>query len=98
MNPLNQINIEERETIYNITYAYHSDKKCQNFDAMITGIEEMDGNVTIRPFENTAYDGAVFEFHHSDPDRVIAIAEMMKAFAQAIKKNNQKTIDTNANA
>lgn len=95
---MNQIEIEEKKTIYDITCTYHSDKKCQNYDAIITGIEESDGNVSIRPWGNDAFDGSFFEFDHSDPDRVIAVAQMMIAFAQAIKKENQKSIDTNANA
>lgn len=98
MNPLNQINIEEKKTIYDVTCTYHSDIKCQNYDAAITGIEEADGNVTLRPWANDAYDGSFFEFDHSDPDRVIAIAQMMLSFAQMVKKNNQKAIDTSANA
>lgn len=98
MNPTNQITIQERETVYDIKYTYHSNKKCQNYDAEITGVEEADGNITIRPFANTAYDGNCFEFYHSDPDRVIAIAQMMLAFAHAIKKEDQKAIDTSANA
>ena len=50
MDPLNQVNIEEKETIYDIKTAYHSDKKCQNYDAVITGVEEANGSVTIRPW------------------------------------------------
>ena len=95
---MNQIEIEEKKTIYDITCTYHSDKKCQNYDAIITGIEESDGSVSIRPWGNDAFDGSFFEFNHSDPDRVIAVAQMMIAFAQAIKKENQKSVDTNANA
>lgn len=97
MNPLNQINIEEQKTIYDIAYTYHSDKMCQNYDLSITGVEENDGKVSFYPTK-TFFQEDGFKFIHSDPDRVIAIAEMMKAFAQAIKKENQKTIDTNANA
>ena len=98
MNQLNQVDIEEKETVYGIKYTYHSDKKCQNYDATITGVEEADGSITIRPFENTTYDGSVFEFNHSDPDRVIAIAQMIMSFAQAIKNENKiiKDIDKDA--
>jgi hypothetical protein len=98
MNPLNQVNIEEKKTVYDVKYTYHSDMKCQNYDAVITGIEEADGNVTVRPWTNNAYDGGFFEFNHSDPDRVIAIAQMMLSFAQMVKKNNKKNIDTDLNA
>lgn len=90
MNPLNQVNIEEISTTYNIKLTYHSDKKCQNYDAQIEAQEEADGTVSLTP------DGAgsSFEFYHSDPDRVIAVAQMMISFAQMVKNNNKKTIDT----
>lgn len=94
MNPTNQITIQERETVYDIKYTYHSDKRCQNYDAEITGVEEADGNITIKPGGNPLAVGFVFD--HSDPDRIIAIAQMMLAFAHAIKKESQKAIDTDA--
>lgn len=97
MSQLNEVNIEEKETIYDIKFSYHSEKKCQNYDAVITGIEENDGSVSIRPWGNDAFDGSFFEFNHSDPDRVIAIAQMMMAFAQMVKNEKQKPIDTNSN-
>lgn len=89
-----QINIEEKKTIYDVKYTYHSDIKCQNYDAKITGIEEENGKVSIEP----DHCGKIFEFYHSDPDRVIAVAQMMIAFAQMVKDKNDKPIDTNANA
>lgn len=90
MNPLNQVNIEEKQTIYDVKLAYYSDRKCQNYDAKMEAQEEVDGTISLTP------DGAgsSFEFYHSDPDRVIAIAQMMMSFAQMAKKNNQKSIDT----
>ncbi len=94
----NQINIEEKKTLYDITYTYHSDRKCQNYDAAMTGVEEVDGTVTVRPWESDNFKGSFFEFDHSDPDRVIAIAQMMLGFAQMVKNNNKKSIDTDANA
>ena len=93
MNPLNQVNIEEKETIYNVKLSYHSDRKCQNYDAVMTGVEEVDGSITIRPWESDDFRGSFFEFSHSDPDRVIAIAQMMLAFAQMAKINSKKAID-----
>lgn len=96
MNPLNQVNIEEKETIYDIKLSYHSDRKCQNYDAVMTGVEEVNGTVTIRPWGSDNFQGSFFEFNHSDPDRVIAIAQMMLSFAQMVK-NNKKTIDTTIN-
>ena len=91
---MNQINIEEKKTIYDVTYTYHSDMKCQNYDAKITGSEEEKGKVSINP----DHCGKTFEFQNSDPDRVIAIAQMMMAFAQMVKNKNNKPIDTDANA
>lgn len=88
----NQINIEEKRTIYDVKYTYHSDIKCQNYDAKITGIEEEDGKISIEPPERIT-----FEFQNSDPDRVIAIAQMMMAFAQMVKNKNNKTIDASIN-
>ena len=93
MSPLNQVNIEEVSTTYNIKLAYHSDKKCQNYDAQIEAQEEADGTVSLSP----NHCGRSFEFYHSDPDRVIAIAQMMVAFAQMVKNNNKKVIDTTTN-
>lgn len=91
----NQINIEEKRTIYDVEYTYHSDMKCQNYDAKIIGTEEEDGKVSIEP----CHCGHMFEFYHSDPDRVIAIAQMMMAFAQMVKnKNNKHHIDMNDKA
>lgn len=91
---MNQINIEEKKTIYDVTYTYHSDMKCQNYDAKITGVEEENGKVSINP-DNC---GKTFEFQNSDPDRVIAIAQMMMAFAQMIKNKNKKAIDISETA
>lgn len=88
---MNQINIAEKKTIYNVTYTYHSDMKCQNYDAKITGIEEENGKISVEPPERIT-----FEFQNSDPDRVIAIAQMMVAFAQMVKNKNKNAIDTDA--
>ena len=95
---MSQINIEEKETIYGITLTYHSDRKCQNYDAIMTGVEESDGSMTVRPWGSDNFKGSFFEFNHSDPDRVIAIAQMMLAFAQMVKNKNNNPIDTDANA
>lgn len=88
-----QIDIEEKETIYDVTYTYHSDKKCQNYDAQIEAREEVDGTVSLSP----NHCGRSFEFYHSDPDRVIAIAQMMMAFAQMVKNKSKNTIDMDDN-
>lgn len=89
-----QIDIEEKKTIYDVKYTYHSNRKCQNYDAQIEAQEESDGTVSLTP----GGAGSSFEFYHSDPDRVIAVAQMMIAFAQMVKDKNNKPIDTNANA
>lgn len=94
-----KINITEQSTIYEVTSNYHSELACQNYDAEIEAVEENDGRITFRTNSNSFFDdGKAFVFCHSDPDRIIALAEMMKAFAQMVKKNNNKPIDTDANA
>lgn len=97
MEPLNQVNIEEESTIYKINLAYHSDMKCQNYDAQIMGLEESDGRITIRPSSEDGWAEA-FTIKHSDPDRIIALAQMILAFAQMVKNNNKKTIDASTEA
>ena len=91
-----EINISHIETAYDITFEYHSDLMCQNYDAKITAIEGSDGRITFRPIN---YDGwcNAFVFEHSDPDRVLAIANMMKAFAEMVKQENKKSIDLSSN-
>lgn len=89
----NQINIEEKKTLYDITYTYHSDMKCQNYEAKIIGIEEENGRLSLEPDHCGG-----FEFQNSDPDRVIAIAQMMMAFAQMVKNKNNKPIDNEFDA
>lgn len=96
MNQLNQVNIEEVATKYGVKLAYHSNLKCENYDVKITGIELPGGKVTIQP-SNTFFANDGFKFIESDPDRVIAIAQMMIAFAQMVKINSKKDIDTTNN-
>jgi len=88
---MNQINIEEKQTVYDVNYQYHSDLKDRDYDAKIIGIEEEDGKISLKP----NHCGGIFEFYNSDPDRVIAIAQMMSAFAQMakLKNENKKDID-----
>ena len=90
MNPLNQVNIQERSTTYDIELRYHSDAKDEDCAAGITGTEEWGGKVSIEPIIG----GEGFRFHRSDPDRVIAIAQMILSFAQMVKDNNKNAIDT----
>lgn len=90
---MNQINIEEKYTAYDIELPYHSERKCQNYTVKISGIENADGTIDICPSGANPW----FEFMHSDPDRVIAIAQTMMAFAQMVKNNNKKSIDSTAN-
>ena len=93
MNPLNQVNIEETATRYDVKLTYHSDLKCENYDVTIIGIELPNNKITIQP-GNTFFSDDGFKFIESDPDRVIAIAQMMLAFAQMAKNNSKKSIDT----
>ena len=95
MSQLNDVNIEEESTKYNIKLYYHSDLKCENYDVELIGVSESDGRITIKPGDHPAAVGFVFDY--SDPDRVIAIAQMMMAFAQMVKNENKKRIDTNNN-
>ena len=92
---MNQINIEEEATKYNVKYTYHSDIKCENYDVEITGIELPNNRVTIQP-SKTLFPDDGFKFIESDPDRVIAITQMMMAFAQMVKNKSKNTIDTDA--
>lgn len=91
MNPLNQVNIEETATKYDVSLTYHSDIKCENYEAKITGVELPLGKVTILP-SGTFFPNDGFKFVESDPDRVIAIAQMMLSFAQMVKNNNKKLL------
>lgn len=89
--PRQEVNITEVSTIYDVSTEYHSVLKCENFNASIEGIVENDGRITINP--GKGWDRG-FVFDHSDPDRVIAIANMMRAFAEMVKKENG-SVDTN---
>lgn len=93
---MNEVNIEEKQTVYDITMSYHSELRCQNYDAKLTGVEEPNGTVTIKPKDRQL--SIEFIFNESDPDRVIALAQMMMAFAQMVKNKNNKPIDTDVNA
>lgn len=83
-----EIKIEEVSTQYDITANYHSELMCQNYDAKILGVVEGDNRVSIYPRGG----GSCFEFFHSDPDRVIAIANMILSFAQMVKNENKKVL------
>lgn len=74
--------IKEKSRSYDIKFEYHSNLMCENFDAKIHAVQEPDGRISFAT--GTGYRS--FEFIHSDPDRVIAIAEMLKAFAEKVKK------------
>lgn len=86
-----EIEIKERSRTYDIKFGYHSDLLCENFDAELLAIQEADGRISFK----TRDKDTCFEFVHSDPDRVIALASMMVEFAKIMKKNN---IDTSAEA
>lgn len=63
---------------------YHSDRKCQNYDLEIKAELSEEGTITLIPISKTPFDG--FVFIDSDPDRVIAVAEMIKNFAEMAKE------------
>lgn len=88
-----QIEIEEKSTTYDVTTQYHSTLMCQNYSSIIEGIVESDNRITLKP--KNGFD--CFKFYHSDPDLVIAVANMMLSFAQMVKKDNQKNLDANNN-
>lgn len=79
-----EIEIKERSRTYDIKFEYHSDLLCENFDIELLAIQEDDGRISFK----TRDKDACFEFIHSDPDRVIALASMMAEFAKMMKKNN----------
>lgn len=96
MKQLNQVSINERSTIYDVSIGYHSDLKCENYDVAIVCSQEPNGRITVKP-GNTFFGDDGFQFIGSDPDRVIAIANMMLAFAQMAKEENKNCIDTSDN-
>ena len=89
-NPLNQVTIEEKTTIYDIKLHYFSELKNTDFDVEIQGLEESGGKISFFPRGG----GSFFEFDNSDPDRVIAIASMMMSFAQMVKNGQKTCIET----
>lgn len=93
MNPLNQATIEEIATIYDVKMSYRSDLKDKNYDAKIVVKEESNNRMSI--LSNNG--DHCFEFEHSDPDRVIAIAQMILVAAQMVKRHNAQTIDRTVN-
>jgi hypothetical protein len=84
---MSDICIKEKSRAYEIKLGYHSDLTCENYDAEIHASHHHDGRITILPNKHL---GAGFIFDHSDPDRVIAIARMILAFADMVKKDNTK--------
>lgn len=89
MNQSNElVNIKKKATIYDVEATYHSDRKCQNYDLQIQGVEEPNGTVTLKP-ANTFFPDDGFKFYGSDPDRIIAIAEMMRVFALKVKEKHK---------
>ena len=94
---MEKVTIQQKSMTYDVKLGYHSDLMCQNYDAEVYCVQESDGRVTIRPDGNHIAVGFVFE--HSDPDRVIAVARMMQAFAEMVKyENNKHHIDMNDKA
>lgn len=94
----NQINIKEKSTDYDVNLSYHSDLMAQNYDAKIKITEWNDNRISIYPDAGHEwYTDKSFTFEHSDPDRVIAIAQMILASAQMVKNHNKKSIDVSDN-
>lgn len=90
-----QVTIEEVSTLYNIDNTYHSDLMAANYTVKAFGTVEADNRITLTPGVGTS---SSFTFCHSDPDRVIAIANMLLSFAQMAKNESKKSIDTSINA
>lgn len=84
---MNKTEITPLSQEFKITTTYHSYRKCQNYDAEIRAALNADGTITLYPTGVTNDTG--FTFMNSDPDRVIAIAEMIKAFAQMAKDRSE---------
>lgn len=92
---MERVTIQQKSRTYDVKLEYHSDFMCQNYDAEVYCVQESDGRITIRPDGNPIAVGFVFE--HSDPDKVIAVARMMQAFAEMVKyENNKRHIDKGA--
>lgn len=83
MNQEEQVKINEKSRTYDIKLEYHSDLCCENYDVEILAIQESDGKISFKTGDGRTY----FEFVHSDPDRVIAIATMLWTFAKTMKKH-----------
>lgn len=89
-----KVDIERASTSYKINYTYHSDLRCMNADVKITAIQRTDGTISFLTGTNASH---TFVFDQSDPDRVIAIAKMMLAFAEMAKEENKKALDISVN-
>lgn len=95
---MNEINIEEKSTNYDVNLSYHSDLTAQNYDVGVRITEWVDNRMSIYPDSGHAdWAEKSFTFEYSDPDRVIAIAQMMLAAAQMVKNHNKKDIDISEN-
>lgn len=92
MNEPKQVEIKERSRTYDIKFEYHSDLMCENYDAELLAIQENDRRITFK----TKDGDTCFEFIHSDPDRVLALASMMESFARMVKKDNAIDISDKA--
>ena len=86
----NKVIIKPKSRIYELKFTYHSDMKCENYDAEMLAYLGSDGRVTFVPREKG---GQGFIFDHSDPDRVIALTKMMQEFAYFAKYENKNAID-----
>ena len=77
---------------WSIEKKYHSELTNKDYTAQIIAVQEADGKITLNKANATGFDATVFQFIESDPDRVIAIARMMTAFAEMVKEDNKKLL------
>lgn len=84
---MNKTEITPLSQEFSVTTTYHSDRKCQNYDAEFKA--ELNENGTITLYPQGVPNDIGFTFIDSDPDRVIAVAEMMKAFAEMAKDRSE---------
>lgn len=84
---MNKTEITPLSQEFKATTTFHSDRECQNYDAEIKAELNADGTITLLPEGGRPFAG--FTFVDSDPDRVIAIAEMMKTFAEMAKERSE---------
>ncbi len=84
---MNSIKIVPLTQEFRIITTYNSDRKSQNHIVEIGAKLKADGTISLVPKNSCSLSG--FTFTNSDPDLVIAIAEMIKAFAEDAKERSE---------